>query len=56
MQVQAPLLPSPAAAAAHQRVQAVAFALGAALPALQLVQEVERDLLLKVPGWQMEHC
>lgn len=40
----------------EQRVQAVAFALGAALPALQLVQEVERDLLLKVPGWQMEHC
>ncbi len=34
----------------------MALALGAALPGLQAVQEVDRDLLLKVPGWQREHC
>lgn len=44
------------AAAAHQGVHVVALALGAALPGLQSVQEVDRDFLLKVPGWQMEHC
>lgn len=40
----------------EQGVHVVALALGAALPGLQSVQEVDRDFLLKVPGWQMEHC